>query len=628
MANVRAGRSEDGKAKKSTPAGTTYFLGIGIDQYQAWPRLRNAVRDVKAIAELLIRDYGIKAEHCFTLYDEQATRATIIQALEDMANRIGNTDSLLVYYAGHGHLNERQRGYWVPADAPHDGISYYISNSTIRDYLGDIASLHTLLISDACFSGSLFVRGERSADLAAHELAKLSSRWAICSGRHDEVVADGPPDGHSPFAESILDVLRQTERPVITTNFLFEQVRDQTRANYDQLPDGGPIQGVGHKRGQFIFERQITEAQAWAEAGSAKTAEAYQQYLSLFPTGKNATTAKNELSTIEGNEAWSLISAASTDRLAEVEQVIQHIRHFCRQYPQHAQFEQAVQLGQQLEHKLNFLQVYDSEFGLMELVRKNTPYKAEAQVRLLELQAHNTPAAPKVEPPEDNTTLPKVEEKTVQDRSNKNSSEAPNSGCIGFLTSLFIGFLAGGMRSLFRIFTILVLIVAVAWSVNRYVKNNQYHTSIKNKAAQIAKEISYAIQQQDSTKVKRLAKEYAALPNDLTSNLPLKEADTWLVNYRDSLRRVEASKPLPLEGKAIKKHLVIANYFKQKADAERQVIELRKMGYDQAQLTRLPVISRFIVIVAQFDNRTSAERLVNELAEIAVESEVKTLSGN
>ncbi len=295
MATLRAGREDQSEDPRVVNTGKTYFLGIGIDQYQAWPRLRNAVRDVQAVREVLINDFGLQTENAYSLYDGEASRSGVIQALEDMADRVTNSDSLLVYYAGHGHLNDRKRGYWVPANAPKDDISYYIPNSTIRDYLRDINSLHTLLISDACFSGSLFVRGERSGDLAAHELSKLSSRWAICSGRHDEVVADGPSDGHSPFAESILDVLQKTERSLITTNFLFEQVREQTRANYDQLPDGGPIQGVGHKRGQYIFKRSKKESAVWAEAQAQNTAEAYRYYLGLFPMGEHADEANAKL---------------------------------------------------------------------------------------------------------------------------------------------------------------------------------------------------------------------------------------------------------------------------------------------------------------------------------------------
>lgn len=241
--------------KRSHRSGKTFFLGIAIDQYQHWRPLRNAKRDVVAVKDLLVQSYGLAAERVELLLDEDATRANIIRTLEALPDRVKEPDSIIIYYAGHGHLGRFGSGYWIPVEAAPGSVEQYIPNSTIRDYLGYIESLHTLLICDACFSGTLFVRGGDDRSLAARELSNLPSRWALCSGRHDEEVSDGQTNGHSPFAESILDVLGRGDRDHVTAQFLTQQVTEQTRANYRQLPDGGPLQGVGHKRGQYVFWR-------------------------------------------------------------------------------------------------------------------------------------------------------------------------------------------------------------------------------------------------------------------------------------------------------------------------------------------------------------------------------------
>jgi hypothetical protein len=346
---TRAGRHPDYEPpRSSTPAGTTYFLGIGIDEYAHWPRLHNAVKDVHAIASLLVDDYGLQSEHTHLLLNEAATEARIVDTFEELTQTVRPEDSVLIYYAGHGHLNERGRGFWVPVDAPRGQVVRYIRNSTIKDYIGDIPSLHTLLISDSCFSGSLFSSGAtRGADLAAEELSRLPSRWAICSGRHDEVVADGPQDGHSPFAESILEVLGGSMRPLITTGFLVQQVIEQTRANYDQLPDGGPLQGVGHKRGQFVFRQQ---------------------------KGRGAS------------RLWARIQAAPEDDIAMVDDKKHLIRQYCQDYPKGEHYHSALALGRRLEHKRQFLEAYDSEFGLLALLEQTTPYQEKIQQRLEEFR--------------------------------------------------------------------------------------------------------------------------------------------------------------------------------------------------------------------------------------------------
>lgn len=74
MPDTRAGRNEQKSDRVNLNTGITYFLGIGIDEYQHWPRLRNAVRDVHSISELLISDYGVTPEHSYTLFDQQASR--------------------------------------------------------------------------------------------------------------------------------------------------------------------------------------------------------------------------------------------------------------------------------------------------------------------------------------------------------------------------------------------------------------------------------------------------------------------------------------------------------------------------------------------------------------------------
>lgn len=603
MAKTRAGRKDQSKDSAVASTGKTYFLGIGIDQYQAWPRLRNAVRDVEAVREVLVNDFGLQAENAYTLYDGEASRSGVIQALEDMADRITNSDSLLVYYAGHGHLNDRKRGYWVPANAPKDDISYYISNSTIRDYLGDINSLHTLLISDACFSGSLFVRGERSGDLAAHELSKLSSRWAICSGRHDEVVADGPSDGHSPFAESILDVLQKTERSVITTNFLFEQVREQTRANYDQLPDGGPIQGVGHKRGQYIFKRSKKEPAVWAEAQEQNTVEAYRYYLGLFPMGKYADDANAKLHDLSGQQAWLLVTELPTGNLKETESALQRIRHFCQEFPTNEHYSEALQLGQQLEHKSSFLQAYDSEFGLLELLRKGTPFKNEIETRLAQLQRAAAPAQDITEPAPTREAPPKVVVTVETPRKTQTATRRPNTKQNEGRKMVKPIWIIGG----------LLLALAVVWGISKSFSGGSTNT-LKKKEAAIKQSLYQAMRNRDATKVQQLEKEYRALPDEITEDLPLNRADQWMTRFRDSLSRAQT--PTPTEkaesGSSKTRYLVHSNFFKTKGEAAEVLNEMQQTGLNQLEIIELRP-NRFVVKVGILADRIDAENFVSQL---------------
>jgi hypothetical protein len=269
--------------------GKSYFLGIGIDQYQHFQPLNNAVKDARDLAALLQEKYDL--DEVFLITDEAATRDSIIRQLDELKQKVGPQDKLLIFYSGHGHLDSSQKGYWIPSDAEPDNTAHYIRNSTLRDYIEDIPSLHTLLISDACFSGSLFYRGPTRSSKATEELEKQKSRWALCSGRHDEEVFDGPPGTNSPFTGSVLKVLRNNQAPKLKVSTLTDEVTELTRANYRQMPEGFPLLEVGHDGGQYVFRLKANEAEDWASCQLAATAGAYRQFLHHYPEGKFAEEA-------------------------------------------------------------------------------------------------------------------------------------------------------------------------------------------------------------------------------------------------------------------------------------------------------------------------------------------------
>ena len=295
--------------------GKQWLLGIGIGEYVELPNLTNAVKDVKDIIKTLTEDYGLSRLNTITLFDEEATQENLIDELDQLAERVGKDDNLLIYFAGHGHLNKvTDMGYWIPHDAKKGKTSLYIGNSTIRDYLKAIKSKHTLLIVDSCFSGSLFVRGANRSSTALHELETIPSRWAICSGRHDEEVSDGNPGGNSPFAQSILDALSGNTNQLLNVAKLADRVVEQTRANYSQLPEGNPIQGVGHKGGQYIFHLKANESKFWEDCQRKNTIRDYGQYLGQFPEGKHITEALARTKELEDEDeaAWRVAESSGT----------------------------------------------------------------------------------------------------------------------------------------------------------------------------------------------------------------------------------------------------------------------------------------------------------------------------
>ena len=100
------------------------------------------------------------------------------------------------------------------------------------------------------------MQGQFRSSRAIEELDNLNSKWAICSGRHDEKVYDGDVGDNSPFTKSFISALNGNDRNGLNVARIADLVIEQTAANYEQLPDGRPMFGVGHQGGQYIFRNK------------------------------------------------------------------------------------------------------------------------------------------------------------------------------------------------------------------------------------------------------------------------------------------------------------------------------------------------------------------------------------
>ena len=228
-----------------------YALIIGVSDYID-PSLDLAfpLNDAQKLRRVLTERYTFTPESTILLANP--TRSEIINAFDELAAVIQPQDQLLVFYAGHGYWEERfAEGYWLPRDAVEDNRDRWIANSRIQTYVRGINSKHTLLISDACFSGSIFAsRSPFSSEVkAAQRLYKLNSRKAITSGAKSEV-----PD-NSVFMEYVLKYLEQNTEPFLSSSALFNMIREPVLNNspLEQVPQYGVIHGSGDEGGDFLF---------------------------------------------------------------------------------------------------------------------------------------------------------------------------------------------------------------------------------------------------------------------------------------------------------------------------------------------------------------------------------------
>ena len=249
-----------GEEIKALEFGRYFALIIGIDKYTgSWTPLQNAVNDAKAVEKTLRDNYRI--DHFITLYNENATRANIIKNFELLVENVSTEDNLLIFYSGHGDYKESlNKGYWVPVDASSISTSNYISNADIQTFLGGIKSKHTLLVSDACFSGDIF-RGEtrtipfEDSEKYYQKIHAIPSRKALTSGGVEPVMDSGK-EGHSIFTYYFLEALETNNQKLFDASRVYEHLKIPVINNSDQSPVFAPVKNAGDEGGQFIFIRK------------------------------------------------------------------------------------------------------------------------------------------------------------------------------------------------------------------------------------------------------------------------------------------------------------------------------------------------------------------------------------
>lgn len=251
------GVTDSSQAQTSTLSlGSYYALVIGNNNYKYLNKLQTAVNDADAIAQMLRQRYGFVTKEL-----RNATRDDIITAMVEYRRTLPDNSNLLIYYAGHGQ-NDRDvdEAYWLPVDAEKDNNQNWISADDITRDVRAIHSMHVLIISDSCYSGTL----TRDADASINprelsvfitKMIKSKSRTLMSSGGDEPVADSGGGAGHSVFAGAILQGLGQIADSQFTAAALFQTIQPRVAGRSDQVPQYSLIRNSGHDSGDFVFSK-------------------------------------------------------------------------------------------------------------------------------------------------------------------------------------------------------------------------------------------------------------------------------------------------------------------------------------------------------------------------------------
>ena len=255
--NISKGENEKQKDIFENPNDIKYYaLLIAINDYidPDIPQLFEPLNDASKLYDILTRTYTFNKSNTILL--KNPTREQIINSFDSLRKVITQYNNLFIYYAGHGlYDKESEVGYWLPSDAKLKNRASWLFNSTLVDCIKSIKSKHTLLISDACFSGSIILRDVGMFDNANQSVKKLyafNSRKAMTSGNLETVM------DKSPFNKYLVESLSDNTKQYLNANELYVNLREavMNATPNAQNPQFGIIIGTGDKGGEFIFMRR------------------------------------------------------------------------------------------------------------------------------------------------------------------------------------------------------------------------------------------------------------------------------------------------------------------------------------------------------------------------------------
>lgn len=261
---VAGPRPEPAPTKGIPPSvdfGHYHALIIGNNDYRQLPDLASPINDATELARVLEQRYGFRTT---VLLD--ADRYQILSALNRMRETLTSKDNLLVYFAGHGELDEvNQRGHWLPVDAERDSTANWIPNMIITDLLNIMKARQVMLIVDSCYAGTLTrsaigrLRTGMTPEERVHWLRTMVERRArtVLTSGGIAPVMDAGGGRHSVFAKALLEVLQANEE-VIDGARLHRDVAARVAyaaagMQFDQVPEYAPIRFAGHEAGEFFL---------------------------------------------------------------------------------------------------------------------------------------------------------------------------------------------------------------------------------------------------------------------------------------------------------------------------------------------------------------------------------------
>ncbi|AJC59738.1 MULTISPECIES: caspase family protein [Streptomyces] len=250
---------------------TSRAVLLGTASYRhldALPSVEANLRDLAAtLGDATV--WGLPEPHCEVVLDPGSADAML-----DPVHRAGDeaTDTLVVYYAGHGMRDTESADLYLGLTGSRDGVGYTaVAYQHLRGAIRSARARRKIIVLDCCFSGRAVRTLAGQGDVLAARAA-VDGAYVLTASPRDRVALAPDGERHTAFTGELLGILRHglTDGPeLLDLDTLYRALTERLGAKNRPLPQRAQENGVG----RLPLARNRALAQRRAPAGPVLDAE-------------------------------------------------------------------------------------------------------------------------------------------------------------------------------------------------------------------------------------------------------------------------------------------------------------------------------------------------------------------
>lgn len=293
--------------------GHALVIGVGTHQFAANADVPITKADAAAVAAILgdTDACGYPSTQVNFIHDEGATKAGILTALDTLAQRAGEKDTVFLFYAGHGALGTQSNYYLVSHDARIEGKRVVegsgVSEAELLAKLRAIKAQRMVLIFNACHSGNISPSLDLAPTLSTSNPSEEAAAALLGTGQGRIIITACGEEQFSYigkgqltiFTQALVDGLRgkgvANHNGFISAFNLYESIHEkvtttvQTALHQTQEPELTVLKGKGSfavalykgasTLGAFDEDEALPQGLPVREVRPEKSARLFQQHI-------------------------------------------------------------------------------------------------------------------------------------------------------------------------------------------------------------------------------------------------------------------------------------------------------------------------------------------------------------